>query len=366
MEELLARADADPSGALSLDLVKDVVDIGGKVISGIDGIKNLFSYVSLTSTLHIVDLETNDEVLLYSGNQQRDFEELLARELTTDESGAIDFKSIINIGSSIIQGLGSFLGGNDNNNKRELMDDLVAREVHDLLVREDESGALNIGGLVKTGLSIFSSLFGGDNNNKRDAGAAPTAPAPATPASLAQYTDASGAFDFGKFAKDALNVAGTIAPFLLKRDELETLLARDSAPVSTPTTATPPASLAQYTDASGAFDFGKFAKDALNVAGSIAPFFFKRAELDALLARDAPAPAPVPASLAQYTDASGAFDFGKFAKDALNVAGTIAPFLLKREEMDLLAREIPQFNGHPLFRIGTVLPPKPVSLNALD
>lgn len=43
-------SQTDASGALNLNIIKDAVDIGGKVISGIDSIKNLFSYVISTDS----------------------------------------------------------------------------------------------------------------------------------------------------------------------------------------------------------------------------------------------------------------------------------------------------------------------------
>lgn len=314
LEELFARAATDDaSGALNLGVVKDAVSIGNDVITGIQNIKSLFT-----------------------GSRRAEFEELLARELPTDESGAINFGSIVKIGSSIIQGISGLFGGDDNNNQKRDFSP-VAREVHDLLVRQqDESGASILTDIVKVGGSLLSSFFGGsdNNNNQRDTTTPTTTAPPATgttaPVQISLPTDASGAIDFKSILSTVGSVVSTVAPFFLKREEME-LLARQAA---TPSSSAP-ASLP--TDASGAIDFKKILSDVGSVVTTVAPFFLKREELE-LLARQAATPSgSAPASLP--TDASGAIDFKKILSDVGSVVTTVAPFFLKREELELLARQ---------------------------
>ncbi len=128
-------------------------------------------------------------VLTNSGNQRRAFEELLARELPTDGSGAFSLGDIFNIGSSLVSALGNLLGGN---NKRELGDDLVARELCGILVRRDDPAAV-------------TSTSPATNQ--------PTAVPPAL------TTNSSGALDIG----DILRGFGSILPFFFKREEIALL-----------------------------------------------------------------------------------------------------------------------------------------------
>jgi len=318
LEELFARAAAaadDGSGALSLGVVKDAVSIGSDVITGIQNIKDLFT-----------------------NQQRREFEALLARELPTDESGAINFGSLFKIGGDIVSGISSLFGGSSSNQQQQSKRELspVAREVHDLLARQvDQSGASIFGDIVKVGGSLLSSLFGGSNNQQqRDAPAPTTSPSTtALPASASGVqvqlpTDASGAIDFKKIISTVGTVASTVLPFFLKREEME-LLARQTAGSSTST-----APAGYPTDASGAIDFKSILSDVGSVASTVLPFFLKREELE-LLARQA-----VPAASSLPTDASGAIDFKSILSDVGSVASTVLPFFLKREEMELLARQV--------------------------
>ena len=77
-EELLARAE-DDSGAISLSAVKDIASIGSDVASAVN---NIVSYVALMT--HDAPPSTN-RLVCSSFKQQRDFEELLARDLWADE-----------------------------------------------------------------------------------------------------------------------------------------------------------------------------------------------------------------------------------------------------------------------------------------
>lgn len=150
--EVVARQLADQqSSALSLGTIGTIVGLGGSVLSGIiDHFKN-------------------------NGNQQqrRDaltLEQLLARA-DVDESGAISFDTLKNIGSlagSAFSIFNNLFGGSGNNNNQQ-------RELLELLARADvdESGAIsfdtlkNIGSLAGSAFSIFNNLFGGSGNNNQ-------------------------------------------------------------------------------------------------------------------------------------------------------------------------------------------------------
>lgn len=177
-------------------------------------------------------------------------------------------------------------------------------------------------------------FFGGGSSNQqqRDVPASTTSttasPASASGVQVQLPTDASGAIDFKKIISTVGSVASTVLPFFLKREEME-LLARQAAGSSTST-----APATYPTDASGAIDFKKIISDVGSVASTVLPFFLKREELELLARQTAPAASSLP------TDASGAIDFKKIISDVGSVASTVLPFFLKREEMELLARQV--------------------------
>lgn len=179
----------------------------------------------------------------------------------------------------------------------------LKREDLELLARDaaatDASGAINFGKILSTAASVIGSILKREELEEllaRDV----------NPATLP--TDQSGAINFGKILSTAASVIGSI----LKREELEELLARDGNTANLPT------------DESGAINFGKILSTAASVIGSI----LKREELEALLARDVN-PATIP------TDQSGAINFGKILSTAASVIGSI----LKREE-EMVARSL--------------------------
>ena len=130
-------APTDSSEALSLGTIGTIASLGGSVISGlIDHFKN-------------------------NGQSRRELIELLARQ-DVDESGALDFKSII---SGL---LSTFLRRSDDPQARELVELLARQDV-------DESGALklpslsSIAGVASIGSAlagIAGSLFGNDNQRR--------------------------------------------------------------------------------------------------------------------------------------------------------------------------------------------------------
>lgn len=200
--EALARADTDESGALSLGTAGTIAGFLAPVINGIvnhfrgsDSGAQRRDVMSVEDILAraATDLATDDESgaisfstlknagsLLFSGlgiasglgglfggadsqSQRRELMELLARA-DEDESGAISFSTLKNLGSLIFSGLGiasgvgGLVGGGDSQNQR--------RELMELLAREDESGALSlesaasIGSIASSVIGALSTLFG--------------------------------------------------------------------------------------------------------------------------------------------------------------------------------------------------------------
>ncbi|TCD68564.1 hypothetical protein EIP91_010489 [Steccherinum ochraceum] len=114
VEEIYARqaATVDASGALDTGLIKDGVDIANGVIQGIQGIKNIFDPSSKR--------EEFTELLSRAIE-----EELVARDVSMDASGAISFgavKDAFGIGKDIfdgVQGISNLVNGNSQSSKRE-------------------------------------------------------------------------------------------------------------------------------------------------------------------------------------------------------------------------------------------------------
>ena len=146
---LAARAEADQSGASIFGTIAKAIP------SVVEGLGSLFGG---------------------DNNNKRDIEHLVLREFIAraadaDQSGASIFGTIAKAIPSVVEGLGSLFGGGNNNNKRDvetlLMRELVARAAADA----DQSGASIFGTIAKAIPSVvegLGSLFGGDNNNKRE------------------------------------------------------------------------------------------------------------------------------------------------------------------------------------------------------
>ncbi|KAK7688902.1 hypothetical protein QCA50_007593 [Cerrena zonata] len=241
-----------------------------------------------------LDSIANDDIL------KREYYELLARadpSAPPDESGALNIPGIINT-------FGGFFDAFFN--KREELElfarslaaneAMLKREYADILARADpsapvdESGALNIPGLINTFSGLFNAFF-----NKRE--------------------------DFESLSR-------SLASDDLFMREYSELLAR----------ADPSASV----DESGAINFGKIVD---TVGGLINAFFNKREEFE-LLARGLAADDGVlkrefvellsRADSSAPSDESGAINFGKIID---TVGGLIGAFFNKREELDMMARE---------------------------
>ncbi|TCD61238.1 hypothetical protein EIP91_008725 [Steccherinum ochraceum] len=145
VDELYARADdQDASGA---SLFSGIAKAIPAVVSGVES--------------------------LFGGNNKREVEELLTRELLVraaeaDESGASLWGTVAKAIPDVISGVSSLFGGGNDNNKREL-ESLLTRELLMRAAAEDESGAGLFSGIAKAIPSVISgveSLFGG--NNKRE------------------------------------------------------------------------------------------------------------------------------------------------------------------------------------------------------
>lgn len=153
MREIFARAAEDESGASIFSTIAKAIP------SVVSGISSLFGG---------------------DNNNKRDVEHLIMRELVTraaadDASGASIFSTIAKAIPSVISGISSLFGGDNNNQQQK-------REVEHLVLREifaraaaaadaDASGASIFSTIVKaipTVVSGISSLFGGDNNQKRE------------------------------------------------------------------------------------------------------------------------------------------------------------------------------------------------------
>lgn len=151
MRELLARAaEADESGAsLWSGIIKAIPTV-------VNGISSLFDG---------------------NNNNKREVENLLMREIVAraaeaDESGASIWSTLFKAAPTIINGISSLFGGDNNNQqqKREL-ENFVMRELFERAAEADQSGASLWSGIIKaipTVVNGISSLFGGNNNNKRD------------------------------------------------------------------------------------------------------------------------------------------------------------------------------------------------------
>ncbi|KAI0089733.1 hypothetical protein BDY19DRAFT_905487 [Irpex rosettiformis] len=142
LESLLARAqnELDESGAISFDTIKNLGSIGG----------------SAFSILHNVFGGS-------SNNQQRDVQ---------DESGAVKLGNIADaasIGSSVVSVLHNLFGGSNNQQRRDELEALFARAQNEL----DESGAIsfdtikNIGSIGGSAISILHNIFGGSSDNQQ-------------------------------------------------------------------------------------------------------------------------------------------------------------------------------------------------------
>jgi Ca2+-binding EF-hand superfamily protein len=191
-EEILARAIADveqDSGAIKLGTLANV---GSLISSGVSVLHNLFSgnqkrdfeallarvaeedqsaAIKLGTLANIGSLIGSGVSVihnLFSGNNKRELEELLAREFANDESGAIKLGTLANIGSLIGSGVSVIHNLFSGNKRSDVFDEVFARG--DL----DESGAIklgtlaNIGSLVSAGVSVIHNLFSGNNQNKRE------------------------------------------------------------------------------------------------------------------------------------------------------------------------------------------------------
>ncbi|KAH8102730.1 hypothetical protein BXZ70DRAFT_1063486 [Cristinia sonorae] len=120
----------------------------------------------LPSVLHpvgIADLQKKREV------EHLVMREIFARAAEDDASGASIFSTIFKALPTVINGIGSLFGGN-NQQKREV-EHLIMREVLERAVDAEQSGASIFSTIFKalpTVINGITSIFGGNNNNQRE------------------------------------------------------------------------------------------------------------------------------------------------------------------------------------------------------
>ncbi|THH23120.1 hypothetical protein EUX98_g8054 [Antrodiella citrinella] len=100
-------------------------------------------------------------------------DELYARDASTDASGASIFSTIFKAIPDVVSGISDLFGGDNNNQQKREVEDLVMRTFLTRAAADDASGASIFSIIAKAipdVVSGISDLFGGDNNNqqKRD------------------------------------------------------------------------------------------------------------------------------------------------------------------------------------------------------
>ncbi|KAH8100327.1 hypothetical protein BXZ70DRAFT_184555 [Cristinia sonorae] len=242
-------ADPDASGASALGVIGDVVHIGDGIISGAQGIKNLFT-----------------------GHRRREFEELIARQAAADaDSGALGLDTLFKVGKAVIGGISSLVSHDDGKKKgkRVFDEDILAREdlvgllaredVQDLLARQatDESGAINFGKILSTITSILKRDEELELAMREEDGLF-----------ARQATDQSGAINFGK-------ILSTITSILKRDEELALAMREDNELLAR-----------QATDESGAINFGKILSTITSILKRDEELELAMREEDGLLARE--------------------------------------------------------------------------------
>ncbi|PSS35589.1 hypothetical protein PHLCEN_2v1466 [Hermanssonia centrifuga] len=195
--ELLTRTETDDSGALSLGTLSTIFSVGAPVIGGIiDHFKNSGSQqqrrdaVELEQLLARADVDESGALNfgsiiktvlgLFGGsnsssNQQRsEFADLLARD-DTDESGALKLGTIGSIASVGIPIISGIIDHFKNNGSQQQRRDALALEEVFARAEVDESGALklpslstlsNIGSIGGSAISILHNIFGGSSDSQ--------------------------------------------------------------------------------------------------------------------------------------------------------------------------------------------------------